>query len=372
MGAMYNYCFEMLTSLLIAILLWIAYQWLLKETRRPNRFPPGPPRYPIVGSLPFIMKQRGGQEPTLLSGVTACFEKYGSIVGFWLAKQPAVAVADFEDVKHLLKMEETARRPVSFPLNELRPGWEVLKGTENERYPPGVLFLHGQFWKEQRQFLLRNLKDFGFGKSSVEGLITEEVDKFCQELKKVCGQPYTLAGNLNIGIVNVLWAILIGEKLPFNDPKTIRTVKAFNDLLKYGPGPWPAYATALPSRSMLKWKLLEPLTKRSYQVKGFEEVINLIKPAIDSHMKDFNDEDIRDFVDLVIQKVRTTSDRDSSFHSDRGYEFMVNIIIEMFIGGMETTSSSLLWIFFYMIHHPDVTERVQAEVDMVCLTYVKI
>jgi hypothetical protein len=35
---------------------------------------------------------------------------------------------------------------------------------------PGVIFSHGNYWKELRRFLLRNLRDFGFGKTSMEDL----------------------------------------------------------------------------------------------------------------------------------------------------------------------------------------------------------
>jgi methyl farnesoate epoxidase / farnesoate epoxidase len=53
---------------------------------------------------------------------------------------------------------------------------------------PGVVFSHGQYWKELRRFLLRNLKDFGFGRSSMEELFQEEVKKLCQVLSKTTGK----------------------------------------------------------------------------------------------------------------------------------------------------------------------------------------
>jgi hypothetical protein len=39
-----------------------------------------------------------------------------------------------------------------------------------------VFFSDGPFWVEQRRFTLRNLRDFGFGKQSMEGFIMEEVE----------------------------------------------------------------------------------------------------------------------------------------------------------------------------------------------------
>lgn len=43
---------------------------LYKGTRKPKRFPPGPPRLPIVGSLPYMAVRSKPSEPkSLLTGV---------------------------------------------------------------------------------------------------------------------------------------------------------------------------------------------------------------------------------------------------------------------------------------------------------------
>lgn len=42
----------------------------------------------------------------------------------------------------------------------------------------GVIFNVGKKWQEQRRFMLSTLRDFGFGKSSMEQLISEEIDRF--------------------------------------------------------------------------------------------------------------------------------------------------------------------------------------------------
>ncbi len=63
-----------------------------------------------------------------------------------------------------MKRAEAAQRPPNRPNNEARPGWNFMDG-DNEGRLPGVLGSGGKYWKEQRRFMLRNLKDFGFGKS---------------------------------------------------------------------------------------------------------------------------------------------------------------------------------------------------------------
>ena len=51
----------------------------------------------------------------------------------------------------------------------------------------GIMFSNGKEWQEQRRFTLKNLRDFGFGKLSMEGLILEEVQKCNEMLSNVAG-----------------------------------------------------------------------------------------------------------------------------------------------------------------------------------------
>jgi methyl farnesoate epoxidase/farnesoate epoxidase len=83
----------------------------------------------------------------------------------------------------VFKKDEASQRPPVQPNNENRPGWHTMDG-ENEGRLPGVLGSGGQYWKEIRRFMLRNLKDFGFGKSSMESMIQDELAKLCSKLKQ--------------------------------------------------------------------------------------------------------------------------------------------------------------------------------------------
>lgn len=49
----------------------------------------------------------------------------------------------------------------------------------------GIVYGDGRRWKEQRRFTIATLRDFGFGKSSMEDLINEEVVCFCQHLAEL-------------------------------------------------------------------------------------------------------------------------------------------------------------------------------------------
>jgi len=74
---------------------------------------------------------------------------------------------------------------------------------------------------DQRRFSLRNLRDFGFGKQTMEHMIQETTSDFIQELKKKLGTPIDLHERFSIVVVSALWRIAAGEKLSQNDPKIL-------------------------------------------------------------------------------------------------------------------------------------------------------
>ena len=51
----------------------------------------------------------------------------------------------------------------------------------------------------------------------------------------------------------------------------------------------------------------------------------------------------------------------SSFDTDQ----LVAVVRDLFIAGVETTSSTLLWLLMFMCKHPEVQQKMQNEIDYV-------
>ena len=96
--------------------------------------------------------------------------------------KPIILISFF--LPELFKRPEASSRLDMPPFNKCRPGWETM-GPDNKGQMPGVISSSGRYWSEQRRFLLKNLKDFGFGRSSMESLIQEEMVKLCAKLSKL-------------------------------------------------------------------------------------------------------------------------------------------------------------------------------------------
>jgi len=73
----------------------------------------------------------------------------------------------------VLKQEDFQARP-DFQ------SWTARNGVKNR----GILFSDGvASWNEQRRFSLRTLRDFGFGKDSMEGLLQSEMETLVNKFK---------------------------------------------------------------------------------------------------------------------------------------------------------------------------------------------
>ncbi len=105
-------------------------------------------------------------------------------------------------------MAEFSGRP------SLKPFLEITGGEQR-----GLAFNEGQAWSEQRRFALRNLRDFGFGKKSMESFIHEDITELLDSFKEQEGKAFIPQRKFNTSIVRSLWNIIAGEKFSFGDPK---------------------------------------------------------------------------------------------------------------------------------------------------------
>ena len=348
-------------SFLVVFVAVLIVIWIYKQTRKPAKFPPGPPRLPILGSLPFLVGSKKRSSP--LSGIDDNIKKYGPVFGFYFGQAPAVVLADFESVRETFKLESLASRPPLVPINEVRPGCEYLD-AENWGRAPGVIMSVGRYWKTLRRFMLRNLRDFGFGKSSMEEIFLEEVGKLISYLAPLEGEPINLAGAFNLSIVNALWSIIAGERLQLDDPNLKRLVDDFVEVTQTT-SPVSPLSVILPFPSMSKWPILDKISGFADLNKIVQHMAPRFNAHFDEHQRTLDPDSCRDFLDLMLVEHQNASGPENPFYGTLGKFTILNAMIDLFFAGMETTSSSLVNLYLQILHHPEVQVRVHEEIDRV-------
>lgn len=83
----------------------------------------------------------------------------------------------------------------------------------------GIVNSQGELWEAHRRFTLRQLRDFGFGKNTMEMLIMDEVHDLLATLGKRDGAPISGIKELfSLAVVNSLWTVVSGKRYNQNDP----------------------------------------------------------------------------------------------------------------------------------------------------------
>ncbi len=353
-----------LVLLLFFLALCLVLWWRL--TSKPANFPPGPPRTPFLGSV-LQMKSPWSSKPNIFWGIVEFQKQYGKVFGIYLGNLRTVVLTDYEDIKAVLNREESASRPPVVAV-DVRPGWEYAVESEpvlNKDRPPGVILSNGNYWRQQRRYVLKNLKDFGFGKSSMEDSLNEDVQKLLEHFKPQVGQPLSLNRMFNISILNALWNILVGEKLPLDDPKLHKTVELLDEFLRVAEGPTSALGAIVPFPALLNLSFVKKLLGNDKLIAIFKRITDMIQPAIEDHKSSLDENNMRDFVDLYLSEIKNTSDSGSSFHGSKGESNLCNVMIDLFLAGTETTSSSLVWAILFLLHHPECQDKIWSEIRAV-------
>lgn len=128
-----------------------------------------------------------------------------------------IVINGHETIREAFSMQEFSGRPKLRPFVE-RCGPGGLRG---------FLTNEGPVWKEQRRFVIKTLRDFGFGRKTMEELIMQDVEDILDGLNAKCEEKesFTATNFFNAAVVNSLWTIMTGTKLGHGNPKINAIVK---------------------------------------------------------------------------------------------------------------------------------------------------
>ncbi|XP_071574956.1 probable cytochrome P450 303a1 [Temnothorax nylanderi] len=204
----------MLLLVLILLLLYLGCQ-------KPKGYPPGPRWWPILGCALEIARIRQ-ETGYLFKTCSALCKKYGPVVGLKIGQDRIVVLNDVESIRAMLTNEDCDGRPTG-PFYKART-WGVRLG---------LIVVDDRLWVEQRRFVLRHLREFGFGRTSMVTIIEDEALKLVEHFKKLLQNGYnyemadarkmtTINNNNNIGQIYKL------QKDPKNKLNRLKQYDEFN------------------------------------------------------------------------------------------------------------------------------------------------
>ena len=210
----------------------------------------------------------------------------------------------------------------------------------------------GDEWKEQRRFALKHLKDFGFGRSSVEDIINVELLDLGEYLRSVEGQELETNQLFNFYVMNTLWSMMCGSRLDFRlncaednkykvqtcrynlkDKSQLKRLEEVERLVsEFGPtNPDFIYSIMLPKflRRLLKYDIVDRI----------HEFFDFFRELYEQHEKSLDPAQPRDFIDIYCTERRRVGAKglsDSSFYGEEGNLNYVNTMFDLFLVRLST------------------------------------
>ncbi|CAL7939197.1 unnamed protein product [Xylocopa violacea] len=344
-----------MSPLLVGIfLLIIGYKLYEFLNSTPKNIPPSLPRLPVIGSYWHLLWHN--YTHPFKTVLYYAHKLRSSIVTCYLGNTVTIIASDYSSVKDILTREEFDGRLMNLTTT-LSAGYGK---------PLGIFFIEGPVWQEQRRFMLRHMRDFGFGRrhEKYEANMLEEMSILVNMLKdgpindkekEYLKNGYALFPDvLYPCVTNSIWDIFFGERFNRSEHDQVRYLcKAVMLLQKSGD----ITGGAIAQFSFLKH--FGNMFKYRDFSKSNHEIFDFIKKHIEKQ-RHFTEDDMG-LVSRYLKEIEGTKDATSSFTMEQ----LVVLLGDLMLPSLSVMPSVIVHAIKCAMHNPKVVKNVQNEIDRV-------
>lgn len=330
--------------IVIAILLYL-------DCRKPPNYPPGPRWYPIVGSAIAVEKNRSktGMLCKAMQQLKRQFNVDG-VLGLKVGKDQLVVAISSDAIREMMTNEDLDGRPTG-PFYETRT-WGTRKG---------ILLTDGEFWSDQRRFLVRHLKEFGFSRRGMVEMIQNEAEHLFQDFNAIVGAKggeaaVPMQDAFGPYILNTLWTMMAGIRYGRDNVQLKHLQKMLHILF---------LNIDMTGCLFSHFPLLRFIAPNISGYKQFVDIHDMmhtfLSEELENHKRNLkvNDEPT-DLMEVYLQ-VLQNPDRKQSFTEKQ----LQAVCLDMFIAGSETTTKTMGFAMLHIIRNNVIQTSIQAEIDVV-------
>ncbi|GLJ34168.1 hypothetical protein SUGI_0686860 [Cryptomeria japonica] len=339
---------EQLSSQTTALaLVFVVLVWVLYCFKKNSKLPPGPTPWPIIGNLHQL-----GRLPH--RNLYELSKKYGPVMLLRFGPKPCVVVSSSAMAKEFLKTHDLvfANRPRSAAGEHIAYNYKNLG-----------MCSYGVYWRHMRKICViellsaKRIESFRFTREEEISLAVKSVWERSKQGTVTVNVSKTL---LEITSA-IIWRMLTGTRFADDDVSgsggdlrdMVREITStmadvnIGDLFPY-----------------IDWMDLQGIKKRMKKAHNFFD--GIAERIIDEHVKqrrralDENREWTKDIIDVLLDVAES-----QTLEIEITRENIKAILSDLFIGGMETTTTTLEWAMTTLIRHPLVAVKLQEEIDSV-------
>ena len=331
----------MFEELLWFILVVILVTLVVNHFTATRNLPPGPFPLPIIGNAHKLAADSRHVDLMQLE------KQYGKVFRLYLGSQLVVVVSGGDALKEVLvtKSDDFAGRPSLYTTEVYSKG----KAIGLADYSPE--------WRLHRKVAVSALKMYSTGGLKQESIINNEFDLLFKQVRLRNGQPHDITREIRLAVTNVICALVFGSRYVLDDPEFTKFVEITNTLATiFVAG---CVVDVFPWLGFIPFKSIQNLRDKC------KERDELVGKIYRQHVEANRVACPRDLTDALLKARKEAEDEDSSVKGFLTDDKLIMTMSEVFMAGMETTASTLCWALLYLIHNPEVQQRLHQELDQV-------
>ncbi|KAB1217262.1 Cytochrome P450 71A1 [Morella rubra] len=329
---------RVLFNIPLLLFLFLSLYLFKRIIRSKPNLPPSPPKLPIIGNLHQL-----GTLPH--RSLQALSKKYGPVMFVYFGHAPTLVVSSADMAKEMVKTHDIvfSDRP------KITAAKILLYGCRDIGFSP-----YGEYWRQVRKIIvlellsLKRVQSFQYVREDEVAALVNKIRDSC--LKKA---SVNLSELLIATSNNIVSRCIFGQKFEEEDGKN-----KFGQLSRRVMLIFTAFCLGdfFPS---LGW--VDVLTGVIPNMKAlFKELDAFFDQVVEEH-KTMKSEDgqanRRDFVGILLKL-----QKDGMLDFELTQDDLKAILLDMFVGGSDTTSTALEWAMAELIKNPYIMKRAQEEV----------
>ncbi|KAF1750008.1 hypothetical protein GCK72_016553 [Caenorhabditis remanei] len=220
----------------------------------------------------------------------------------------------------------------------------------------GVVMSSGENWVLQRRTSLKILRNFGMGKNLMEDQVMRSVHELLAQLESIEDKKNVdMFWPIQLCVGNVINESLFGYHYKYEDYERFKTFVTIVD----------THLRSLQSRASLliaafPWFRHVPIIGESgyYGIKrNVKKYQKFIDEEVASQVKDYDGgSDPDNFVHAYLQQMEQTGNPGLDMKN------LCASVLDFWVAGMETTSTTLRWSLAYMMKYPEIQDKVRKQI----------